>query len=833
MNNSEFFPKKTLQNPRVYAFSDYSPETKGLIRIGYTTRKVEERMKEHFPTKRPGKPYKLLLNQSAMRADGSTFHDTDIFKFLRKRKIRNPDGDWFDCDLKTIQAAILAIRNRQENVENRIYDFKMRPEQLEAVNRTSKYFKHSSRLDKKKTPHFLWNAKMRFGKTFAAYQLAKKENWKRILVLTFKPAVQNAWEEDLTLHKDFEGWQFISKKGLDINNADKKKPIVCFGSFQDYLGKNKLGGIKLKNEWVHEINWDCVILDEYHFGAWRDSAKELVGIEDNKEIKFVSGEGVDYFDENLMPITTRRYLYLSGTPFKAIATGEFLEDQIFNWTYTNEQEAKNRWRQKNNPYRSLPRMVMMTYKLPKSLTEIINKGEFDEFDLNHFFAAEGNFKSARFIHEEQVQKWLDLIRGALKDRDYDDLKQSKNKPYLPFSHPDLLNSLNHTLWFLPNVSSCYAMENLLNKNHNTFYHNFNIIVAAGNRAGIGVKALPPVFKAMGDPLESKTITLTCTKLTQGVSVKPWTGIFMLRNLSTPETYFQSAFRVQTPWTIKSENQIDLDKEIIIKKECYIFDFAPNRALKLIQEYGSKLNTNDDNIESKINEVIKFLPVICYDGSKMVEIDASEILDIVMSGTTATLLARKWDDASLVHVDNETLNRLMNNKDAIDALMNIEGFRNIKEDIKTIINKSEKIKKIKKDANKNEISNKEKKELSKEEKEYINLRKQVREKLLQFATRIPVFMYLTDFREESLEDVITKIEPGLFEKVTGLKIKDFEKLVSLGVFDKPKMNEAVYKFKRYEDSSLTYMGFAASKENRIGLWDTVIKKNELKRNFVEK
>ena len=315
MTNSEFFPKKTALNPRIYAFSDYSPETKGLIRIGYTTRKVDERMKEHFPTKRPGRPYKILLDQSAMRADGTTFHDRDIFKFLKKRKIRNPDGDWFDCDLKTIRAAILAVRNRQENVENRIYDFKMRPEQLEAVNRTSKYFKNAKRLDKKKTPHFLWNAKMRFGKTFAAYQLAKKENWKRILVLTFKPAVQNAWEEDLTLHKDFEGWQFISKKGLEITKADKKKPVVCFGSFQDYLGKNKLGGIKLKNEWVHEINWDCVILDEYHFGAWRDSAKELVGIEDKQEIKFVAGEGVDYFDENLMPITTRHYLYLSGTPF--------------------------------------------------------------------------------------------------------------------------------------------------------------------------------------------------------------------------------------------------------------------------------------------------------------------------------------------------------------------------------------------------------------------------------------------------------------------------------------------------------------------------------------
>ena len=245
------------------------------------------------------------------------------------------------------------------------------------------------------------------------------------------------------------------------------------------------------------------------------------------------------------------------------------------------------------------------------------------------------------------------------------------------------------------------------------------------------------------------------------------------------------------------------------------------------------HTKDANVEAKINEVIKFLPVICYDGSKMKEIDASQILDIVMSGTTATLLARKWDDSTLVHVDNETLERLMKNKEAIDALMNIEGFRNIKDDIETIINKSENIKKLKKEANKNEVSKKIKKELSDEEKEYRNLRKQVREKLLQFATRIPVFMYLTDNREQSLEDVITKIEPGLFEKVTGLKIKDFEKLVSLGVFDKPKMNDAVYKFKRYEDSSLTYMGFATSKENRIGLWDTVIKKNETRKNFIQK
>lgn len=829
-----FFPESPKVNPRIYAYEDTNPQYKSLIRIGFTTRTVEERVREQYPTIRPGKPpFKIVLDDSAMRNDGSIFYDHEVFKYLKKRKIQNPAGDWFRCNIKNVKAAILSLKNRKEFETQRIYDFKMRPEQILAVKKTSNYFKIEKKDNKKKTPHFLWNAKMRFGKTFAMYQLAKKENWKRILVLTFKPAVEHAWEEDLLFHKDFEGWQFVSKKGLKIKYADKKKPIVCFGSFQDYLGKNKAGGIKPKNEWVHTFNWDCVVLDEYHFGAWRESAKELIGIEGKAEANFVGGEGIDYFDENLMPITTNAYLYLSGTPFRALETGEFIESQIFNWTYSDEQEAKIKWRGNYNPYKSLPRMVLMTYQLPKSITKIVEKkGEYDEFDLNQFFLANGLYKNAYFEYEDEVQKWLDLIRGSLKESEYDELIQRKKKPPFPFKYNKLRSNLNHTLWFLPSVSSCFAMKNLLEQRQNIFFRDFKINVAAGTKAGIGVNALPPILESMENPIHSKTITLTCGKLTQGVSVKPWSGIFMLRNTTAPETYFQAAFRVQTPWTVKNHSGDNQNDETILKNECYIFDFAPNRSLKLINDYASKLNTKDENPETKINEIINFLPVLCYDGSSMKEIDASEILNIVMSGTTATLLARKWDSPSIVHVDNETLSRLMNNKQAIDALMNIEGFRSIKQDIETIINRSEKIKKTKDSANKKDLSKSEKKELSKDEKEYRNLRKKVREKLLQFATRIPVFMYLTDHREKTLKDVITKIEPDLFQKVTGLKIVDFERLLSLGVFDAPLMNDAIYKFKRYEDSSLAYMGFVVNKENRIGLFDTVIKKNEVSKVFYD-
>ena len=659
--------------------------------------------------------------------------------------------------------------------------------------------------------------------------------WTKILVLTFKPAVQNAWDEDLMTHVDFEGWQFIARNGLTFEQADPKKPIVCFGSFQDYLGKNtSTGGIKTKNEWVHATHWDCVIFDEYHYGAWRESAKELFEAEGKREMEFGEGEGLEYFDEGTMPITTSHYLYLSGTPFRAIASGEFIEDQIFNWTYSDEQKAKDEWKETNgpNPYASLPRMVMMTYQMPDAISQIAMQGEFDGFDLNIFFSADGEGANARFKYEDEVQKWLDLIRGSFGETTTDNLKLGTKKPPLPFSHAPLLNVLNHTFWFLPSVASCHAMSNLIKQRQNKFYHDYTIVVAAGNQAGLGVMALPPVMQAMTDnPLASKTITLSCGKLTTGVSVKPWTGIFMLRNSSSPETYFQAAFRVQTPWVIKNPDSKSPNKEEILKEECYVFDFAPNRALRQIADYACRLNVNETNPEKNVEEFINFLPVLAYDGSSMKQVDAAGILDMAMSGTTATLLARRWESALLVNVDNNTLARLMANQEAMKALMNIEGFRNLNQDIETIINKSEAVKKAKKEANDREMSKKEKQELTDDEKEFKSLRKQIQEKLIKFATRIPVFMYLTDYRERSLKDVITQLEPGLFKKVTGLSVKDFELLVSLGLFNPAHMNQAVFGFKRYEDASLEYIGINKHAGQAIGLYDTVLSRKEYEENFV--
>lgn len=836
MMNNQFFPSRSNVKPMIYAYEDNNPQYRGLLKVGYTAIDVNQRVAQQYPTKRPdGKvPYRIVFAESAMYSDGGTFTDHDVHTALKRHKIKHRDGEWFECTVDQLKAVYIAVKNKTYNRDMRKSDFAMRPEQEEAVTKTISYFNSMENEGRYKTAKFLWNAKMRFGKTFATYQLAKKMGLTKILVLTFKPAVETAWDEDLLTHVDFEDWQFISRNStLSYDEADKKKPIVCFGSFQDYLGTNENGGIKAKNEWVHSTNWDLVVFDEYHFGAWRENAKKLFESEDEDSFdsldieKYKKEEADNAFNETFLPITSARYLYLSGTPFRAINSGEFIEDQIYNWTYSDEQRAKTNWiTPPDNPYEALPRMVMMTYKIPDSIRQIAMQGEFDEFDLNVFFSAEGRGSDAKFKYEEYVQKWLDLIRGAYLGTTTDDLKLGGRKPEMPFSNTQLLSILTHTLWFLPNVASCYAMSNLIKQKQNSFFHDYKVVVAAGSSAGIGKVALEPVLKAMDDPLKTKTITLSCGKLTTGVTVKPWTGIFMLRNLSSPETYFQAAFRVQSPWDIDAGSS----KKEILKRECYVFDFALDRALKQIADYSTRLDMNESNPEKKVAEFISFLPVIAYDGSTMKQINASEILDIAMAGTSATLLARRFESALLVNVDNVTLARLMANEQAMKALMNIEGFRSLNKDIQTIINISEAVKKAKSKGGK--LTPKEKKKISEEEKEYKSKRKLIQEKLIKFATRIPIFMYLTDYREYSLKDVITQLEPGLFKRVTGLDVMDFELLVSLGVFNGPLMNDAVYKFKRYEDSSLSYTGINKHEGEKVGGFDTVLNADEYRQLYGE-
>jgi len=836
----EILSPKPEARLRIYAYTIDDDGHRGQLKVGQTTRDIRQRVAEQLKTAAI-KNFTIVLNEPAEREDGSVFTDHQVRSALIRKGIERVDGEWMRCAIADVQTVLTELRTGQKFTGTHSETFPMRREQADAVNKTHAYFHSIWAEDMHAVPRFLWNAKMRFGKTFTAYQLAKKLGAKRILVVTFKPAVEDAWQTDLESHKDFDGWQYLSRSsGRNPTQIDASKPVVYFGSFQDLLGRDASGRVKRGNEWLHELNWDLVVFDEYHFGAWRETAKELFEGEEAAEAKKLAkleyAADLEEVNEDLtvlsaketefLPITTKAYVYLSGTPFKALATGEFIEEQIFNWTYTDEQRAKAAFAAAHpdrlNPYGALPQMGLLTYQMPDELVAVANAGEFDEFDLNEFFAATGTGNGAQFKHKSDVQKWLDIIRGQHAPMTVDSLRSGTRPPF-PYSDVRLLPYLQHSFWFLPNVAACHAMANLLAERQNTFWHDYKVVVAAGAGAGIGLDALPPVRKAIGGGFDTKTITLSCGKLTTGVTVPQWSSILMLRNLKSPETYFQAAFRVQSPWSIRNPNGDNPNEEEILKPVCFVFDFAPTRALRQLSEYAIGLSPNEPNPENAVKELVSFLPVLAYDGANMTQIDAGGILDIAMAGTSATLLARKWESAMLVNVDNDTLRRILDNPEAMAAVERIEGWRALGDNIiETIINKSEKVKELKNKAKSGELSAKEKKELTDEEKEYKSKRKLVQEKLIKFATRIPAFMYLTDFRENTLQDVITKLEPDLFLTVTGLTVKDFHLLVRLKVFNTEQMNQAVFAFRRYEDASLRYTGIE-SHEGLIhyGLYDTVV------------
>jgi hypothetical protein len=827
---------------RIYAYSIADKAHAGLLKVGQTTRNVKQRVAEQLKTAAI-KNFRIELDEPAERDDGTLFTDFEVRARLAKKGHEKADLEWMRCTVKDVKTVLTEIRIGQALTGTHHATFALRAEQRDAVEKTHAYFHSIWKEDMHAVPRFLWNAKMRFGKTFTAYQLAKSLGAKRVLVVTFKPAVEDAWQADLENHKDFDGWQYLSRHSAnDPTQINLRKPVVYFGSFQDLLGRDAVGNIKPKNEWLHKVSWDLVVFDEYHFGAWRETAKELFeGEEDaiaKKEATIEYASGLENVNEDLavlseketdfLPITTKAYLYLSGTPFKALSTGEFIEEQIFNWTYTDEQRAKAEFAAEKpgewNPYGALPQMRLLTYQMPDELLAIASAGEFDEFDLNAFFEASGTGAQAQFKHKSDVQKWLDIIRGGYAPKAVEHLKTGTRPPF-PYSDVRLLPYLQHAFWFMPNVAACQAMANLLTEKHNTFWHDYDVVMAAGASAGIGLDALPPVRSAIGSGFDTKTITLSCGKLTTGVTVSQWSSILMLRNLKSPETYFQAAFRVQSPWSIKNPNGDDPNAEEVLKPACFVFDFAPTRALRQLSEYGIGLSPNESNPENAVRDLVSFLPVLAYDGANMTQIDAGGILDIAMAGTSATLLARKWESALLVNVDNDTLRRILDNPEAMAAVGRIEGWRALGDNvIETIINKSEKVKDLKNKAKEKDLTAKEKKQLTDEEREYRSKRKLVQEKLIKFATRIPAFMYLTDFRENTLQDVITKLEPDLFLAVTGLTVKDFHLLVQLKVFNTEQMNQAVFAFRRYEDASLRYTGIESHAGlTHYGLYDTVVAK----------
>lgn len=606
-------------DPKIYAYTTPDVATNdGWIKIGYTERDVATRINEQTHT--AAIRTDLLWTESASYTEdphkGETFKDHDFHHFLTGHAVeRRPKTEWFYFNGTPDKARTLFhqftahdMSGYQPGVGD---DYTLRHEQEAAVSQTLAYFK--SHLGSE----FLWNAKPRFGKTLAAYDLIKRLDAFKALVLTNRPAVANSWYDDFERFvAGNTDYKFVSSTdSLKDRNAMSRDEFIeylgqhddarqiAFISLQDLKGAKAFGGEHTKLQWVADLKWDIIIIDEAH-------------------------EGVDTFktDFAFNNLHTKWTLHLSGTPFKAIAGGHFCAEQIYNWSYADEQRAKADWNsdsEAENPYENLPQLNMFTYQMSKMVLDVIKEGvtidgeNYDyAFDLNEFFAANDKYE---FVHKDAVEAWLDTL--------------TKNEKY-PFSTKELRNELKHTFWLLDRVNSAKALKKLL-ETHPTF-ENYGIVLAAGSGGAYcsdegteNLRSLAAVRKAIAD--HERTITLSVGQLTTGVTVPEWTGVMMLCNAKSPALYMQAAFRAQNPysWT-------DLRTGTHYRKErAYVFDFAPERTLIIYDKFANDLSTRTaaghgttQDRKKHIGELLNFFPVIAEDNQgRMVEINAEQVMTI--------------------------------------------------------------------------------------------------------------------------------------------------------------------------------------------------------------
>lgn len=838
----------------IYIYQTPTSKEKGLIKIG-DAYDIDARIKQQLNTaaaiSADQLSYELLYKTEAVLNDGTEIRDHDIHKALEakgypKHQISEGDGllksstEWFGIDLDQAIHLIEHLKQGRKAEEidiDRFQDFPMRPEQSAAVEQSRNYFLSNANGS---SVEMMWNAKMRFGKTFTAYQLMKRMEFKKTLILTYKPAVEDAWKKDLERHVDFSGYVFLKQDSLNSINEHlgNTKGVVAFASYQDILGtKNDGNEIKDKHTQLFQTEWDMVVIDEFHYGAGTKKAKQMIEESDitskeKKELEkeFFAEEDDERVEEEVSEkidtvvhkaIRSKYRLYLSGTPFKAMADDRFPKEAIFNWTYPDEQKAKEEWYKNNpnkdplkNPYRKLPQIKLYLYKVSDDLIEAGKDEGKDEFSLNHFFKA----KQKKFLNEPAVRRWLDLITGRIEkeisvvDEIYQDQRQIYASQY-PYDHNcDLAKEIDHSLWYFNRVDSAIAMADLL-KDH-PILRTYHVILVAGKDTKSGADALPPVEKALEE--HDKTITITVGKLTTGVSVPKWKAVLFLRDTDSPENYFQTAFRAQTPY----EDKLTGD----IKETCYIFDFSPNRSLKLLTTYSEKLSSDSllTTSEQKITEFIRYLPALKVYGNEMYEMDAREVLTFDLSNTDAKGLGLRFVERGNVVVNRDTIDA-MNASAEIQARCteifekikmfkkyngaNESELKNSDVDLLTLDANNQKIKKLETKTTTNEKEEKERnKELDKVEKEQKSEREKLRELLKTLLSRIPLYMYLTDATEENLEQVLAADVQDLFRKATGITVDDFRYLKEIGLLKVDSIDGYILKFLELENKNYNEHNF---------------------------
>lgn len=629
MSRIEIKPYEELDR-KIYAYTlPEVPTHDGYVKIGETNRIVKNRIREQVGT--AGLNPNLLFEKLARKNDGTWFSDKDLHKYLEARDIQranfnNIADEWFyfNGDLhraEELTDEYIALDYDEIQINKEFSDYELRKEQKSCVAKTYEYYQSVKNTDDISTKRFLWNAKPRFGKTLTCYDFILKIKAKNILIITNRPAIANSWYDDFY---KFISWRkpylrFVSEtealshkaysRNEYVNNLAIKEDTlgqVVFLSLQDLKGAKFAGGEYDKLEWVRDTSWDILVIDEAHEGV------------DTKKT-----------DDAFKRIERDFELHLSGTPFKALQSNKFSQEQIYNWSYLDEQSSKENWIYTlgKNPYENLPTLNLFTYQMSHIVEEKVEKGltiEDDKnidyaFDLNEFFSTKDNGK---FQYEDSVRAFLDnLCKGDF-----------------PFAKEKYRQELNHTFWLLRWVSSAKAMEDLLNKH--PVFKDYKTVLAAGDGLSLKPESSEKAeFTEDGTDLRSneksfdkvkraireneKTITLSVGQLTTGITIKEWTGVFMLNNIKSPSLYFQAAFRAQNPY------EFEKDGKLYRKENSYVFDFAPDRTLELYSEFAENLNpTESPGRKNNIRELLNFFPVIGEDeDGKMIELNAEDVLTI--------------------------------------------------------------------------------------------------------------------------------------------------------------------------------------------------------------
>lgn len=738
----------------IYVFRINDKDHEGCLKVGDTTVLYERDPAELTPscqilnaaandrinqyTNTAGVRYDLLYTELAYfktdKGEGKSFTDKVVHRVLldsgiRKKKITNAK-EWFETDLATVKNAIRAVKKERKfltgsEITNGNNPIEFRPSQEEAIEKTVK------RFSSKSNRRFLWNAKMRFGKTLAAYEVVKRLGYSRTLIYTHRPVVLKGWKEDF--HKIFNEkdtpWIFgnkrnqVNRSGIelkDLINAQESegKKFVYFASLQDLRGSKRVGGSFDKNDEVFQTDWDLVIVDEAHEGTQTEHGSEVLAQICRKD-------------------NQTKLLQLSGTPFNLIT--DYSTEDMYTWDYTMEQIAKAMWYKEHggdhNPYAELPEMRIYTFDIAKQFSNFVDAEK--AFNFREFFRVwsgeierdgrpvPGDSAVGRFVHEKDVRNFLSLITRSDENSNY------------PFAKDKWRNYFRHTLWIVPGVAAAKALSALLSEHPVFSIFNIANVAGDGDEEEESKEALKKVEEAIGkNPEDSYSITLSCGRLTTGVSVKPWTAVMMLSgSYSTAAAqYLQTIFRVQTPAEING----------MVKEKCYVFDFAPDRALKMMADavsLSSKAGRSEERAKKAMGQLLNFCPIIAVEGTNMSEYNVEQMLVQLKKAYIDKVCANGFDNSHLYNFDLPELSeRDLEMFDRLNKIAKASGQSKKPQDV--IVNKQG-MDEEEYDSNDDESTPKPKREKTEEDLQKAERKKQ-RDKIISnlraISIRIPLLVY---------------------------------------------------------------------------------------------